>query len=103
MDKNKVVKSPVTGSNNVALVDPIPVQKIIERYKGLEDIDVSEFFKGIEEVAIYKCTDTDFRFYYPESIFADEKFYAFLQQRDNYYSEWHWEHNVALKKSFSSK
>jgi SAM-dependent methyltransferase len=98
MDKNIVVKSPVTPDGDAVLIETLPVQRIVEGYRKLLGIDVSKYFGGNIEIAIYRCTDTGFRFYYPESIFADEEFYAFLQKRDSYYSEWHWEHEAALKK-----
>jgi SAM-dependent methyltransferase len=97
MPNKEVVKSPATGTENVSLLETIPSKKIIEQYSKIEEIDVSRFFTNIEEVYIYRCNDTGFRFYYPSTIFADEKFYAFLQQRNYYYSEWHWEHEVAAK------
>jgi SAM-dependent methyltransferase len=95
LDKN--IKSPVTAEGVAELVETIPVDRIVAGYKELLGMDVSSYFNGTNEVAIYQCTDTGFRFYYPLTIFADEKFYAFLQQKDFYYSNWNWEHEEALK------
>jgi SAM-dependent methyltransferase len=77
-------------------VEKIPVNKIIQAYRHTLEFDVSRFFHGLQEIGIYKCADTGFRFYYPESIFADEAFYAMLQERE-YYSSWTWEHMTAFK------
>ena len=97
MDKN-LIKSPVTSNGTAELVETIPVDRIIRDYRKLLDFDVSQYFAGTNEVAIYKCRDTGFRFYYPNTIFADESFYTFLQQKDFYYSKWNWENREALKK-----
>lgn len=69
---------------------------MVDDYYRLLGYDVSPYFEGINEISIYQCTDTGFRFYYPDTIFADEKFYAFLQQKDFYYASWNWEHGQAL-------
>ena len=96
MDKYQNVESPVTGGITQQL-ETISVSTIIEDYKKLLDLDVQEYFEGLNEIAIRRCEDTGFRFYYPATIFADEKFYAFLQKKDFYYSNWNWEHKEALK------
>jgi SAM-dependent methyltransferase len=91
------VKSTVTLSDNTSEIKKIPTSLIIEEYKKAVAIDVSEYFKGLEFISIYQCNDTGYRFYYPDHIFGDAHFYAQLQKRDLYYSEWNWEHEQAKK------
>lgn len=96
------VPSPVTKTGRTELVETIPVSMIVEEYQKLLGADVSEYFVGLDEIAIFKCLDTGFRFYYPSTIFADEKFYTFLQGKSFYYSSWLWEHQKAMEKIPSS-
>ena len=91
------VKSPVTLSDNTKLIETVPINIIIEGYRKLLDMDVSEYFVGLHNIFIYECLDTGFRFYYPENIFGNEKFYAELQTKDFYYNPWIWENKTALK------
>jgi SAM-dependent methyltransferase len=91
------IQSPVTLSNNTALVDTIPVQLIVDSYASQLGMDVSHYFTGLTEVSIYRCSDTGFRFYYPATIFGDAGFYEQLQQKEFYYRPWVWEHQTALQ------
>lgn len=91
------IKSPVNLSGSTTLVETVPVKLIIDGYRSLLDMDVSHYFTGLNEISIYRCNDTGFRFYYPETIFGDAAFYAALQQKDFYYNQWIWEHNKALE------
>jgi SAM-dependent methyltransferase len=79
------------------MIETIPVKIIIKGYRDLLDMDVSEYFTGLDEIYIYECLDTGFRFYYPENIFGNESFYADLQKKAFYYNPWVWENNAALK------
>lgn len=84
--------SPVTGTKNTSLVLKIPVKTILEKYKPL-NLDIARFFDNIQEVEINRCDDTGYRFYYPYSIFGDDKFYQDLQNGiHGYYIEGRWEH-----------
>lgn len=93
MIKTKNVRSPITGSQNISLEKTIKTSFIIEEYeKGQMNIDVSKYFKGIKKIYIYKCLDTDYRFYYPFNIDGDGKFYEELEKFPWYYMDWKWEH-----------
>lgn len=86
------LKSPVTGQTNTSLVMKIPVETIVERYRLL-NIDVTHYFNDIKDVELTQCNDTGYRFYYPYSIFGDDKFYQELQNKiPGYYIEGRWEH-----------
>ena len=92
------IVSPVTHSNNVELIIEIPSSTIIQQYETEYKIDVKRFFVNIENVSIYKCLDSGYRFYFPESIIGDARLYEDLQKvSDVYYMKWKWEFEIAQK------
>ena len=89
------MKSPLTNKSNTLKIYSFSVEKIITSYKKL-GIDVSSYFENINEVDLYKCKDTGYRFYTPFKSIGDAKFYDDLSKnRKNYYSH-RWEHNIAI-------
>lgn len=89
------VKSPLTFSENISLVEKISTRKIIHEYKRSK-IDVEKYFKGAKYIALYKCNDSDYCFYYP-FFTGDSSFYEHFQQFNWYYMPWKWEHEIASK------
>lgn len=90
------VKSPVTGTNQVERVDQFPVQSIIDSYHRF-GLNVHRFFDGLENVSLFECKQTGYRFYHPNSILGDAEFYKELQEKDkNYYPIDKWEYDFAL-------
>lgn len=88
----QMIHSPITGSNNVSLYAEFATGTIIEKYKAI-NLDVTSYFIGLEKISLYTCNDTGYRFYYPFTIFGDDKFYEALQQNmKTYYGENKWEH-----------
>lgn len=93
---NTNIISPLTKYPNTEIEDTISVDKIIESYKKM-GIDVKNNFKGLEEIYIIRCSESGYRFYYPDSIFADGSFYQILQKKDkNYYPDDKWEYNFSI-------
>ena len=93
----QVIQSPVTGSSNTILSEEFSTTTIIEKYKD-QGLDVSNYFKGLENISLYTCNDSGYRFYYPFSIFGDDLFYEALQKNMvSYYGENKWEHVEAKK------
>lgn len=88
-------KSPVTGSNNVALEREILSSFVVEEYKKGLGIDVKPFFQSIGKISVYKCLDTGYRFYYPFNTAGNDKFYQELEKFPWYYMDDKWEHFVA--------
>ncbi|MEM7161456.1 MAG: class I SAM-dependent methyltransferase [Bacteroidota bacterium] len=98
------VKSPITHSSNVILERKIPASFIKEEYMSSYSIDVSGILQNTDEVGVYRCLDTDFRFYGPSTAAGDAKFYEELQKFPWYYMDWKWEHECVkglLKKGES--
>lgn len=90
-----MIKSPLTGSPNVRLVEEITTEYLIANYQKVFQIDVKRFFEKLEKVQIYRCLDTQYEFYYPVgNIEGDGKFYEAFQRFEWYYMDWKWEHEV---------
>lgn len=89
------IKSPLTGSSNVEVVQELDTAYLISLYKSAFSIDVEKYFRGLPSIKICRCKDTDYRFYYPYDISGDGSFYAALQKYDWYYMDWKWEHEIA--------
>ena len=88
------LKSPVTGSENTAVVREIAVSKIISLYIDELQFDVSRYFHGLDTIQLCRCEDTGYRFYHPFDIFGDDVFYQHLQTYENYYSLEKWEYKA---------
>ena len=80
------LKSPVTYSNNVTLLRSFDVEKIIALYIKETRVDVSRFFDELKEIELYQCNDTGYRFYYPFTIYGDDKFYQEFKNLENIFA-----------------
>lgn len=89
--------SPITKKNNTSHADTFSAKDIIQLYKDQLEIDVSRFFVDKEEFYLYRDNDTGYRFYYPEGLDGDGKFYEALQNRlgEEYYHAWKFENQLA--------
>lgn len=91
------MKSPVTGGNRVQLITTFPTESIVKIYENDLNVDTRRFFKGVPAVELYECSDTGYRFYYPEGILGDGQFYADLNKgNEGYYPADKWEHKYAI-------
>lgn len=89
--------SPVTYSRNISRLRSFDIEKTKALYTKETKVDVSRFFDAVEEIELYKCNDTGYRFYYPFTIFGDNKFYQDLNELNTwYYQDNRWEHPLAL-------
>lgn len=91
-----MIKSPLTGKT-AKLEENIASSDIIKEYLSQFEYDVSQLFSGINQIGVYKCIDTGYRFYFPFNITGDSAFYEHLQDFDWYYKPWKWEHENAIK------
>jgi len=91
------IKSTLAKEANAKLSEIIPVEKLILGYQERFNIDISAYFEGINEINIYECEQTKYRFYYPFGIDGDGKFYEHLQKFDWYYMPWKWEHEKTVQ------
>lgn len=86
------LKSPLAINSTARLVKTLDVKEIILNYQNKFKIDVSKYFHDLNEIGIYECSKTSYRFYYPFDIDGDSEFYKKLQDFDWYYMPWKWEH-----------
>jgi SAM-dependent methyltransferase len=92
------IKSPITGLDNISLVDKIEVKSLVKKWRTDFSIDISNLFSDeCSEIFLYKCSDTNLLFYYPFSIVGSEDLYSQLQEFDWYYMPRKWEHDVAIQ------
>ncbi len=92
---SKVI-SPLTGSDKVRKVSSLNIPKLIKNYADDYQLDVSRFFVGVDELAIYQCQSSGLKFYYPFQLAGDGKFYSELSRNyKGYYNPWKWEHAEA--------
>jgi SAM-dependent methyltransferase len=92
----KKINSPLKPGAMATKVDSFEAKLIVRKYQEI-GLDVSRFFLGLEEIDLYKCETTGYRFYYPFEAIGDAEFYNDLSKnRSNYYSD-RWEHDRALQ------
>lgn len=91
------IKSPLTGIDNCIKEVVIDSTEIISIYKKQFNIDVTKYFEGIDELAVYECPETKYRFYYPNSVAGDEIYYKQMGMLDWYYNPSRWEHGKAFQ------
>lgn len=89
---------PITKKNTTELFSSFKGKDIIELYRAQLDIDVSRFFKDHPVFDLYQCNETGYKFYYPQDLSGDGKFYETLQIQlgDEYYHEWKFENQLAF-------
>ncbi|MEO6730668.1 MAG: class I SAM-dependent methyltransferase [Ferruginibacter sp.] len=91
------VKSPVTYSFNTSFVNSFNVASIRQQYLEEVNVDTERFFEGLAEIDLYKCNDTGYRFYHPDGIWGDGRFYEELQKKNSwYYAKDRWEHRKGI-------
>ena len=92
------VKSPVTYSFNTSLAESFDVASIKQQYLDEVNVDTERFFKGLTEIQLYQCNDTGYRFYHPDCIWGDGRFYEDLQKNNSwYYAKDRWEHRKGIE------
>ncbi|MEB2778320.1 class I SAM-dependent methyltransferase [Algoriphagus sp. D3-2-R+10] len=91
------MKNPINKDYTLKVEGSYNVEEIINQYKSQFNLDVSEYFQDIENIKIYKCQKTKYRFYFPFTIVGDGVFYELLSNSKNNYYHSRWEHKEALK------
>lgn len=99
---NLSIISPLTGTKQVKSVDTINSKDIIYLYKAQIGLDVSNYFIDTSEVTICECIKTGYKFYYPQRLMGDGKFYEDLQRTgekkakfEDYYRKNSFDHQFA--------
>ncbi|NEQ79849.1 MAG: class I SAM-dependent methyltransferase [Moorea sp. SIO2I5] len=88
--------SPLTENNNVNLLKSIPTKQLIQDWKNCFEIDITEEVDEHENIYLYKCNETQLKFFTPYETVGSDKLYEHLQKFEWYYMPQKWEHKVAL-------
>jgi len=83
------------NNNENRMLLKIPVEKIINSYRKIFNIDVSYLFNDIDHITLNKCKKTKYFFFEPKSIAGDSNFYKKLEDFIWYYQKDKWEFDVA--------
>ena len=89
--------SPLTGSDNVTLLETIQADQLIQEWKDSLQIDITNELHGYKFIQLYQCNQTKLNFFVPFDIAGSEMIYRSLQNFDWYYMPDKWEYQVALK------
>lgn len=89
------ILSPLTKTDDISFVQSLDIARLVDQYKKILNLDVSSYFKGIDQISVYIDNQTGYKFYHPFDISGDASFYEFLQQFEFYYNAWKWEHETA--------
>jgi 2-polyprenyl-3-methyl-5-hydroxy-6-metoxy-1,4-benzoquinol methylase len=89
------VLSPITCTDHTRKEREIDTKSIVDGYARLFNFDVSSYFLGLTNITLYCCLDTGYRFFHPFGISGDGKYYERMQEEQNYYVPWKWEHERA--------
>src|ERR1035437_2260724 len=84
----------LTDEKDATVVARIKTGYIESLYKKAFRIDVSRFFRKIDEVSIMKNDRTGLSFYVPRSIAGDGPFYEEMEKLSWYYMKEKWEYDV---------
>lgn len=90
------IKSPINETSNIKKIRRFSAQTLQNDYAHF-NIDVSNYFAGIEHIDLYECTDSGLQFFSPNNIVGDGKFYESIQHFDWYYKDDKWEFDKGLE------
>jgi SAM-dependent methyltransferase len=72
--------NPITGKDNVRVVDTYAVEDIIRLYREQENVDVERYFTHGDTLYLLECPDIGYRFYYPFETAGGAEFYQDLDR-----------------------
>jgi 2-polyprenyl-3-methyl-5-hydroxy-6-metoxy-1,4-benzoquinol methylase len=94
---HNVIQSPLVERSSAKLIETLSTHAIIREYANSYQLDVSEYFAGLDKVLIYECQNSSYRFYYPFTLAGRETLYQHLQQFDWNYKATKWEYEKAIQ------
>lgn len=86
-----VVFSPLDHESKCNLIKTFNSKDIIDAYKSMYSIDV-KYLLNYDQIHLYECPKTKYKFFHPFDIDGDSYFYEQLQKFPWYYIPWKWEH-----------
>jgi SAM-dependent methyltransferase len=73
----------------------LPTAYVNEMYRAKCGVDVTPHFGGVQQIDLYQCKLTGYRFWRPESVSGNELFYKQLSVAwKHYYRDWRWEYGL---------
>lgn len=94
--KNSFPKSPITNGE-VKLISTIQISDLVKIYLKESAINIEYLLNGVDEIYLFECLETSYRFFYPFCIAGDSQFYENLEIIPWYYADWKWDYDVANK------
>lgn len=91
------MKSPITGNANVTPIRTIKCSALVAQFKRIFKFDISHLLREHQEITLYKCNESGYRFYDPADVVGDSAFYHHLETNDWYYMPTKWEFVEALE------
>lgn len=97
MTLNQEIRSPLAKNSIATLESIIDCEYLLNIYKNKFDLDIRTIIGEIDEIGIYRCLETNYRFYFPLNLMGDDHFYGHFGKYDWYYLPWKWEHRECVK------
>ena len=74
----------------------MPARRVAAMYLLKCDLDVSEHLQGLDDIQLYECAATGYRFWFPYELAGNERFYEAVSKAwKTYYQETRWEYDTA--------
>jgi 2-polyprenyl-3-methyl-5-hydroxy-6-metoxy-1,4-benzoquinol methylase len=83
--------------NTSKLLNTYSVADLTLRFQKELKIDVSNYYKDLDQIELFECHNTKYQFFSPGTIAGDGLFYEELEKFDWYYMPWKWEHDFVKK------
>lgn len=93
-DSGQFLSCPLTGSEDLVLVETIDIADLLRIWHGGFDIDLSEEFIGLKAVYLLRSVESDLTFFYP-AISGSEAFYEALSALPWYHDKERFEFGYA--------
>jgi len=87
-----LIPSTIHPKSSSKLTKVISSDFIKRSYSNSFNISIESYLNEVNEIGIYQCLKTGYRFYYPFNVDGDGEFYTSLEQFEWYYMPWKWEH-----------
>jgi 2-polyprenyl-3-methyl-5-hydroxy-6-metoxy-1,4-benzoquinol methylase len=88
--------SPLEPSAGARLIETRSTAHIARLYA--DQFGYAADFAGLDEIAVYECEATGYRFFYPFTLEGKEDLYRALEKTDWCYEEDKWEHNIVASR-----
>jgi len=91
------MKSPLTGLNNIELLDVLSPVDMAEAWQDQLGVQVGDAFRALPAIEYWRCKDTGLAWYSPDKAAGEGGLYAQLENFEWYYMADKWEFRVALR------